>query len=249
VAAWTPDSRWVLFWAKPLGTTKRTVGRALDAVPAEGGDWQNVWDSMLPFRDFIAPCAGNDVAITGGGQAYLSSGKQILMTGPPDWSFHNVTQDYIRSWVWPACSPNGKLMAVTGMANEVESRFGGSIRPLWILRLGSTKRTKIEPPGDEFGAYETPRWSRDGRTVLSVYRKDNAWDAEGTLALVEVDPDTGKKLQVATLDMNVGSAPGAGGHQRWSEVTDWYQPPAAATGASPSPGAAASPSPTPSPSG
>jgi len=250
VAAWTPDSKWVLFWAKPLGTNgTRTAGRALDAVPAEGGDWRNVWDSMLPFRDFIAACGGHDIAIAGGGQPYVSAGKQVLVSGPPDWSFHNVTQDYIRSWVWPACSPNGKLMAVTGMANEVESRFSGSIRPLWILRLGTVKRTKVSPPGGQFGAYETPRWARDGKTILAVYRKDNEWDADGTIALVEVDPDTGKKLQVATLDVNLGSAPGAGGHQQWTEMTDWYQPPA--TAASPSPGATPSPPPatSSSPSG
>src|SRR5262249_22470404 len=48
VAAWTPDSKWVLFWGKPLGSnSKHTAGRSLNAVPAAGGDWRNVWDSML----------------------------------------------------------------------------------------------------------------------------------------------------------------------------------------------------------
>lgn len=232
VAAWTPDSKWVLFWAKPLGSTAgKVAGRALDVVPAAGGDWRNVFESMLPFRDFVEPC-GKDLAIAGGGRELVSEGKQILITGPPSWSFHNVTQDYLRSWVWPSCSPDAKWLAVTALANRAEASFGGGVRPLWLLKLGTTKRTRVDPP--DVGAYETPRWAPDGRTVMVVFRAQNDWNAPGSLALIEVNPDTGKELQVADLGIGVGPAPGAGGHQRWSENTDWYRPPLPAASPSPS---------------
>jgi len=243
VAGWTPDSKWVLFWAKPLGQAAgKVAGRALDVVPATGGDWRNVFDSMLPYADFIDDC-GNGIALAGGGRSQVSEGKQILLTGPPAWSFHNVTQDYIRSWVWPACSPDAKWLAVTEIANHAESSFSGGIHPLWLLKLGTPKRTRVDPPN--LGAYETPRWSSDGRTVLVVFREQNDWRAPGSLTLVEVDPATGKALQVADLGIDVGSAPGAGGHQHWAETSDWYRPPATTPAGSPSPGASPVPSRSP----
>jgi dipeptidyl aminopeptidase/acylaminoacyl peptidase len=234
LAGWTPDSHWVLFWAKPLGSTAgKVAGRALDVVPAGGGDWQNVWDSMLPFRDFVAPC-GHDIAIAGGGRALVSEGKQILLTGPPAWKFHNQTNDYLRSWAWPACSPDAKFLAATSTANNPEGRFGGSIRKLWVISVASGKREHIDPPG--LGAYETARWAPDGRVIMVIQRATTDWDSPGSIALVEVDPGTGKVIQAADLGIDVGSAPGAGGHQHWTENTDWYRPPPpSATPASPTP--------------
>jgi dipeptidyl aminopeptidase/acylaminoacyl peptidase len=240
IAAWTPDSKWILFWSRPLTKDARKQGgRALNTIPAGGGDWRNVWDSMLPYRDLLSPC-GRDVVISGGGRPELSDGKQVLRTGPPDWRFHNLTNDYIRSWAWPACSPDARWLAATSMANGQESKFSSSIRALWVIRTDTGRRTKIEPSG--FGAYETARWARDGKTLLVVFRSQNDWTAPGTLALIEVDPATGKDLQVADLGIDVGSAPGVGGHQRWSEVTDWYRPPLAA-GSTPSPSSGSTPPP------
>ena len=240
LAGWTPDSRWVLFWAKPLGEgAGRVAGRALDAVPAAGGDWLNVWDEMLPLRDFVTTC-GKQVAIAGGGRRLLSQGKQILLTSAPKWEFHNVTQDYIRSWVWPACSPNARWLAVTAMPNAEESEFAGGIRPLYVLKLGTPRREKVDP-ATTLGALEAPRWSSDGQTLLVIQRQENSWDGDGTLTLVEIDPVTGKSIQVADLGIDVGSAPGEGGHQRWNETTDWYRPPAPA--ASPTPEPSESPKP------
>ncbi len=235
VAGWTPDSKWVLFWAKQLGDDAgKFAGRALDAVPAAGGDWLNVWDSMLPFGDFVTRC-GREVAIAGGGRKLVSEGKQILLTGPPGWDFHNITNDYLRSWVWPACSPDSRLLAVTSMANHEEESFAASVRVLWVIRVANGKRERIDPP--ESGAFEAPRWGRDGRTIMVVQRSEPDWDAPGSIVLVEVDPDTGKMVQTVDLEIDVGRAPGEGGHQRWNETLDWYQPrPAPSASPSPSPG-------------
>jgi Tol biopolymer transport system component len=249
IAAWSPDSKWVLFWSRPLSKqARKEAGRALNTVPAAGGDWRNVWDSMLPYRDLISPC-GRDVVISGGGKPELSDGKQVLRTGPPDWRFHNLTNDYIRSWAWPACSPDARWLAATSMAQGQESKYFGSIRALWIIRTDTGKRTKIEPPGN--GAYETARWARDGRTVMVVFRSQNDWTAPGTLTLIEIDPSTGRRMQVADLGIDLGSAPGPGGHQRWTDITDWYRPPLSSessgpTGSSPSPSGGSTPASSPS---
>jgi hypothetical protein len=223
VAGWSPDSGWVLFWGTPLVPhPRKAAGLALNAVPAAGGDWQNVWNEMLPFDDFLAPC-GDGVAIAAGGHRLLSQGKQVLVTSPPAWRFHDVTNDFLRSWAWPSCSPDGTWVAATAMANRAEPRFPSGVRSLWIVATHGSRRTRIEPSG--LGALETPRWSADGRTVLVVERTENDWGAPGSLALVQVNPKTGRDVQRANLEIDLGSAPGPGGHQRWSEISDWFRPP------------------------
>jgi Tol biopolymer transport system component len=223
VAGWSEDSGWVLFFGAPLGSkTTAAAGRALDAVPATGGPWRNVWDSMLPFRDFVAPC-GRFLAVVEGGKRLVSQGKQILLTGPPTWKFRNLTNDYLRSWAWPACSPDGRWLAATAMPNRTEPRFPSGVRSLRVIATDGSRRARIDAP--QLGALETPRWSADGRSLLVVERTKDDWGAPGTLLLVQVNPETGKEVQRADLEVDLGPAPGPGGHQQWSETTDWYRPP------------------------
>ncbi len=227
VAGWSPDSRWVLFWGEPLVQhPRKAAGRALDAVPAAGGDWQNVWNEMLPFDDFVAPC-GHGMAIAAGGHRLVSQGKQVLLTSPPSWRFHNATNDYLRSWAWPSCSPDGKWLAVTAMANRAEPRFPSGVRSMWVMATDGSPRQRMDPP--DLGALEAPRWSADGRTLLVVQRTENDWGAPGSLVLVQVSPKTGKRLQRADLHIDIGAAPGPGGHQGWDEISDWYRPPPGAS--------------------
>ena len=88
VAGWFPDGRWVLYWRGPV----RSAGGPLDAVPVTGGGWVNVWGDVLPYQDFISPC-GHGVAITAGNGAALTVGKQIFLSGPPDWRFRDLSSD------------------------------------------------------------------------------------------------------------------------------------------------------------
>jgi len=69
----------------------------------------------------------------------VSEGKQIVLTGPPAWAFHNLTNDYTRSWIWPACSPDGRWLAATDTFNHKESADNTIDRGLWLLSTdGST---------------------------------------------------------------------------------------------------------------
>ena len=222
VAGWSPDSNWVLFWATPLGQKPgKVAGRALDAAPAGGGPWQNVFSQMLPYGDFVSSC-GKSLAVSVGGRRGVSEGKQIVITGPSSWKFRNVTADYLRSWIWPACSPDGTWLAATATANHPETSDASGVRSLWVIATDGSKRAKIEPP--ELGALETPRWSGNGRTLLVVVRTEPTWAAPGTLTLVEVDPKTGKEVHRAGLGVSLGPAEGPGGHQLWTLVSDWYRP-------------------------
>jgi len=216
VAGWSKDGRWILYWRGPVGKE----GGPLDAVPSSGGPWVNVFDPVLPYRDFLSSC-GSRIALSAGAGQEVSMGKQIVLTGPPEWAFHDLTDDFTRSWFWPACSPDGRWVAATDSYNQKESANQTVPRALWLLAAdGSSRRLLV--PGTN-GALEFPRWSSDGTVILVVLRSDSRWSAPGNLFLVRVDPSSGGLPKLVGPIADLGSAPGPGGHQQWSAISDWYR--------------------------
>jgi len=217
VAGWSPDGQWVLYWRGPVG---KEAG-PLDAAPARGGGWVNLFDPVLPYRDFLSFC-GRRIALTAGAGQAVSVGKQILLTGPPTWGFHNLTNDYSRSWLWPACSPNGRWLAATDSLNQGESADHTVPRGLWLLASdGSSRRLLV--PGTA-GAPEFPRWSSDASVILVVLRSGSQWSSPGSLLVVQVDPRSGRMVKRVGPIADLGAAPGPGGHQEWAAISDWYRP-------------------------
>ena len=181
----------------------------------------NVSDPMLPYRDLISSC-GDSVAISVGSGQAVSQGKQIVLTGAPEWLFHNLTHDYTRSWFWPACSADGRWVAAVATPNREESSDFTAPRALWVLASDGSARTRVIPGGE--AAPEFPRWSRDGQAILVVLRSETTWSSPGTLFLVQIEPSSGEMVKTVGPIADLGSAPGAGGRQGWAAVTDWYQP-------------------------
>ncbi len=216
VAGWSPDGRWVLFFSRFAGRTSVP----LNTVPSDGGDWVNVFDPVLPYDDFLSWC-GRQLALSGGGDRSPSEGNQILVSGPPDWRYHNLSNDFTRSWIWPACSPNGKWIAATATPNSAETPPGRGIRALWLLAADGSHRARLTGPGNF--AYEVPRWSGDGRFLLVVKRGLDP-SSPGALLLFKVDPATGKATHAPGPVARIGSAPGTDGHTDWSNTSDWYRP-------------------------
>ena len=215
-AGWSPDGRWVLFFSRFPGQ----LGVPLNTVPADGGDWVNVFDPVLPYVDFLSWC-GRRLAISGGGDAAPSEGNQILVSGPPDWRYENQSNDFSRSWIWPACSPNGKWIVATATPNVAESPPGRGIHALWLLSTDGTDRSRVTGAGN--AAYEAARWSADGRFIL-VVRRGIQPDAPGALLLLRFDPATGTTTRAAGPVARIGPAPGENGHADWSNTSDWYRP-------------------------
>ncbi|MDP9329079.1 MAG: lactonase family protein [Actinomycetota bacterium] len=216
VAGWTPDARWVLYWRGPVGEDG-----PIDAAPASGGDWVNVFDPVLPYRDFLSAC-GSSIALVAGSGLDVSTGKQILLSGPPDWNFHDLTNDFSRSWIWPACSPNGRWLAASDTFSQSETANDTIPRALWLLATDGSSRRLLISGGK--GAIEFPRWSSDGTVILVVRRSGNRWASNGSLLLAQIDPGSGKLVKLVGPIADLGSAPGPGGHQLWSEISDWYRP-------------------------
>lgn len=216
IAGWSPDGRWVLFFSRFRGQ----VGVPLNAVPARGGDWVNVFEPVLPYQDFLAWC-GSELALAGGADQQPSEGNQILVSGPPAWRFHNVSADFGRSYFWPACSPNGRWVAATGSPSRPETPPGRGARALWLLSVDGSKRTRLSQTTK--AAYELPRWSADGRYLL-VVRRGVEPAAPGVLVLIPIDPSSGKTGKPVGPLARLGPAPGQRGRNAWSEMSDWFRP-------------------------
>ena len=215
-AGWSPDGRWVVFFSRFHDRT----GVPLNTVPADGGDWVNVFDPVLPYDDFLSWC-GKALALSGGGDRSPSEGNQILVSGPPDWRYRNLSNDFSRSWIWPACSPNGRWIVATATPNGAESPPGRGIRALWLLATDGTRRERLSDPGNF--AYEATRWSADGR-YFTVVRRGLDPSSPGALLLFRFDPATGKTTRAPGPVARLGSAPGEHGHTDWSSTSDWYRP-------------------------
>jgi hypothetical protein len=217
VAGWSPDGHWVLYWRGPVSKD----GGPLDAVPSTGGPWVNVFEPVLPYRDFVSPC-GSEIALSAGPGVDVTLGKQIVFNGPPNWAFRGLTDDFSRSWFWPSCSPDGRWVAATDSFNQPEPPNHTIPRALWLLASDGSSR-RILVPGFH-GAPEYPRWSSDGTVILVVRRMGNKWSSPGNLLLVQVNPASGRLVKVVGPLADVGAAPGPGGHQQWSAISDWYRP-------------------------
>jgi dipeptidyl aminopeptidase/acylaminoacyl peptidase len=141
---------------------------------------------MLLWDDFLSWCGSRLVVAAGAGR-YATSNKALLVASAPGWRGRPLSRDRLRSWISPACSPDGRLVAASAGPNDVEPRFGLEARSIWLLAVdGAVRRKLTSPPRGRTD--ELPRWSRDGRFVLFVRSGPTRDDtsASGAVYLVRV---------------------------------------------------------------
>ena len=189
-------------------------GLPLHAVSARGGADRRVVEAALSYSEFFARCGGR-LAVVAGVDRMTTRGKRIVLAGPPRWRGIDVTRDRARSWISPACSPTGRLIAVSAGRNWTQTRFGLERRSIWLLSAdGRTRRFLTAPPPGR--SDELPRWTSDGRGILFVRSGPTSRDAvaRGSLYLVRLDGTLAGPL------VDLGPTGNYYGRYGWAEQTD-----------------------------
>lgn len=222
LATVSPAGGWVFWW-----TGTRSNSLLADGAPlivkgsALGALGPRIATSLL-HPEFLAWC-GTRLLVTAGGDRYSTHGKRLLVASPPLpgygqlWRVRDLSRDRSRSWVSPACSPDGRSIAVSAGRNWFEPRFGTERRSIWIVGFDGSRR-RLTSPGA--ASDELPRWSRNGRYVLFVRTRlgRGSSAARGNFRLVDVR--SGRATAVA---VSVSGGIGYYGHYGWAETTDWYR--------------------------
>jgi WD40 repeat protein len=163
------DGRWIFFTVDPGGSGSIAAdGLTLRVASAAGGPVTKL-GTTLPYPGYLSWCGGRLVFI-GGGDRIAIHAKELLAAAPPDWLPAPLWADTSRSFGSPACSPDGRSVAVLSQRSSMNANFFATRWRLWRVTLNG-KRTLLDapPPG---AADEAPVWSLDGRSVLFVRERN-----------------------------------------------------------------------------
>lgn len=232
VAGWSPDGKYVLYWAHYFSQSLLADGAPLHAVAVEpGGEAQDYQLSaaMLAYRDFLAwsPDGGRLAFVDGAGRGTWEN--KTLVAAAPGASANRLSpeEDVV---LFPAWSPDGCWLAYSG--GPATPGDPGSDIPALIAERGIQL---VAADGGERRALsgerdERPLWSADGQRILFVRVKDGA----AGLYLMQAD-GTGQQLVVDRLGRTAAQRgddtawSGYYGYVDWAQEFDWWQPPLAPT--------------------
>ena len=163
VEGFAPDGR-VLWWDDLFDSASVAADGLLlsaDRTP---------FATTLLFPDFVVRC-GRSLALVAGGDRNTMHGKRILVGG------RDVSHDRSRSWVSPACSPDGSVVVAAAGRESASGPWGREHRAIW--RLLPSKRQLTRPPSgwtDEFpqvlggGSILFVRTRQTSRRVAGTWR-------------------------------------------------------------------------------
>lgn len=168
-AGWSPDGRWLLYWAQAQCSASLAAdGWPLDAVPAVGGaPPSRAISHMLLYRDFLTWC-GHTLIAASTPSRETQLGSRLVSTGPPSWRQRTVVNGSRLSWVSPACAPSGQLIAAAAGPSTQNARFGAQHRSIWLLTPSGRRVRRLTAPPSSSLSDEAPRFSRNGRWILFV---------------------------------------------------------------------------------
>jgi dipeptidyl aminopeptidase/acylaminoacyl peptidase len=159
------DDRWIFFTIDPGGSGSIAAdGLVLRVVSTTGGPVHKL-GVALQYPDYLAWCGGRLVYVAGRDRVAIHA-KRLLVAAPPNWRPAPLWDDPDLSFATPSCRPGGKSVAVLSQRSSMNAYFFATRWQLWNVGLDGT-RLKLDapPPG---WADESPRWSRDGRSLLFV---------------------------------------------------------------------------------
>lgn len=167
---------------------------------------------MLAYDDFLSWCGGR-LVFAEGSDRYTTRGKRLLVASPPAWQAGDLSRDATLSWVSPACSPDGRLVAASAGRNYVEPRFGRESRSIWLLSPDGSTRRRLTTSPSTATSDEAPRFSRDGAVVLFWRTR-----ADGRGDLYGVRADNGRRYGPLAY---AGPTGNYYGRYSWRDTSDW----------------------------
>jgi WD40 repeat protein len=207
--AWSPDSRWLLFYVDPMASASIIAdGVVLQAIPATGGRARRV-AAMLGYPDYLAWC-GRKLVVTAGGSRIATENKWLALAAAPRWHARALLRLPASAWGSIACTRDGTKLAVQSQPVSHDARFFSTRWSLWAVGLDGSRSRLTRPP--EGHADESPRWSRDGRSLLFVRSRRGL----GRLYLWRGGQAIGP---LASFGYSLGYY----GHHDWWYAADWSQ--------------------------
>lgn len=165
LVGWSADGDWLLFFIDPQGSASLAAdGLLLQVVPVAGGKPRTI-TTLLMNPDYHVWCGGR-LVLTAGADRIATHGKRLVVTGPPDWTVRPIVPAAGRAWGSLSCAPDGRSVVVQSQDASDDANFFHTRWALWRVGLDGSRAQLTRPPAGY--ADESPRFSRDGRTVLFV---------------------------------------------------------------------------------
>ena len=204
---WSGDDRWIFFTVDPGGSGSIAAdGLILRVVSAAGGPMHEIaWS--LGSADYMAWCGGK-LVLTAGNDRVAVQHKRLLVAAPPAWRAHPLARAPGRAWGSMACAPDGRSVVVQSQPASNDASFLATHWQLWRVGLDGSRRQLTSPPPHY--ADESPRFSRDGRTIVFVRSRHGRG---------QVYALRGRRLTGPLLSL--GYQLGFYGHQNWWTIADW----------------------------
>lgn len=205
--SWSGDDRWIFFTVDPGGSGSiQADGLTLRAVSADGGPVHRI-AKMLVYTNYLAWCAGR-LVLSAGTDRVATHDKRLLVARPPQWHPRPLVSAPHRAWGAVTCGPDGRSVVAQSQAESTNPGFFAPRWSLWRVGFDGTQRRLTRAPRGY--ADESPRFSRDGRTLLFVRSKRG----RGTLYAL-----LGGTLRGPLLAL--GFSLGYYGHQDWWQHMRW----------------------------
>jgi WD40 repeat protein len=161
----SPERRWILFALDPYHSVSVAAdGLLLQAVSVEGGTAHPVAKGLM-YENYRTWCGGK-LVLTAGGDRIAWHDKRLVVAAPPDWRARPLVHAPQQAWGGLVCAPDGRSVVVQSQPASDEARFGAAKWALWRVGLDGRTQQLTRPPKGY--ADESPRISRDGRTILFV---------------------------------------------------------------------------------
>lgn len=201
------DYKWVFFTIDPGGSGSIAAdGLTLRVVSTAPSRPVRI-ARMLVYPDYLTWCGGK-LVFTAGMWRVATDRKRLLVASPPSWRPRPLVRDAHRSWGSLACASGQRWLVAQSQRQSETPNFFATHWALWRVGLdGSTGRLTSPPAGF---ADESPRLSRDGRTVMFVRSRKGS----GQLYAL-------RGTRLAGPLLSLGNSLGYYGHQNWWFTADW----------------------------